>query len=56
MKDEQRSYTLKECEGIFHVTRVTLLTWIKNGKLPAVKVGKKWLVSEQTVKAMLNEE
>lgn len=52
--DENKTYTLKECEDIFHVTRVTLLNWVKTGKLPATKVGRKWLVTNDTVKDMLN--
>lgn len=52
--DENKTYTLKECEDIFHVTRVTLLKWVNTGKLPATKVGQKWLVTNETVKTLLN--
>ncbi len=51
--DENKTYTLKECEDIFHVTRVTLLKWVNTGKLPATKVGHKWLVTNETVKELL---
>ena len=52
--DENKTYTLKECEDIFHVTRATLLKWVNTGKLPATKVGRKWLVTNETVKELLN--
>ena len=54
--EENKTYTLTELESIFKVTHVTLLNWVKTGKLPAVKVGRKWLVNEETVKAMLDKE
>lgn len=54
--DENKTYTLKECEEIFHVTRVTLLHWVNSGKLPATKVGRKWLVKGETVKEILNRK
>ena len=54
--DDNKTYTLTQCEEIFHVTHVTLLNWVKTGKLKATKVGRKWLVTEETVKEMLNKE
>lgn len=54
--EENKTYTLTELESIFKVTHVTLLNWVKTGKLEAVKVGRKWLVNEETVRAMLNKD
>ena len=38
-------YTLTELEEIVGVTHRTLLSYVKDGKLKAVKVGSKWKVS-----------
>lgn len=42
-------YTLDEVAAILKVTRRTLYTWITAGQLKAVKIGKYWRVSEQTL-------
>lgn len=48
-------YTLEELARILKVTRRTLYTsYIKEGKLPAVKMGKYWRVTEQILKQFLN--
>lgn len=54
--DSLRLYTLTELEGIIGVTHQTLFTYIKAGKLHAVKVGGKWKVTEENVKRFLNGE
>ncbi len=38
-------YSLTELEEIIGVTHRTLLSYVKDGKLKAVKVGSKWRVS-----------
>lgn len=48
-----RLYSLTEVEGILGVSHRTLLRWITDGKLKAVKVGSRWKVSEDTLKAIL---
>lgn len=49
-----RLYTLTELEPIIGVTHRTLLRYITEGKLKARKVGGKWKVTEDTLKAFLN--
>jgi hypothetical protein len=48
-----KMYSLKELEPILGLTRVTLLNYVNNGTLPAVKVGNKWMVSEQALKDLV---
>lgn len=48
-----RIYTLDEIAEMLHITRRTLYTYIKEGKLQAVKIGKYWRVSETTLQAFL---
>jgi len=43
---ELKLYTLTELEEILGVTHRTLLSYVKAGKLKAVKVGSKWRVSK----------
>lgn len=43
-------YTLDEIETLLKVTRRTLYRYIKEGKLKANKIGKKWIITEQSLK------
>jgi excisionase family DNA binding protein len=47
-------YTLDEVAGIIKVTRRTLYTYLKEGKLKAVKIGKYWRVSEEALKVFIS--
>ena len=47
-------YTLTELEPILGVTHRTILTYVKTGKLKAVKIGGKYKVSEENLKKFIN--
>lgn len=49
-------YTLKEVEEILSVTRKTIYSWIKSGKLHAVKVGSQYRVKKEDLESLLNGE
>lgn len=51
-----RLYTLTELEPIIGVSHLTLLRWVKDGKLKATKIGRKWRVSEENLRAFVNGE
>lgn len=51
---EIKVYTLDEVANILQVTRRTLYTYIKEGKLKAVKVGKYWRVPSETLQSFIN--
>lgn len=46
-------YTLEEIAELLHITRRTLYTYVKEGKLKAVKVGKYWRVTEKNFQEFL---
>lgn len=46
-------YTLTEIEPILGVSHRTLLSYVKNGTLHAVKIGGKWKVSEKDLKKLI---
>jgi len=48
--EEINVYTLKEVMDILKITRRSLYNDIKDGKLKAVKIGKYWRVSHETLK------
>lgn len=48
-----RLYKLTEVEKILGVSHRTLQRWVAEGKLEAVKIGSRWKVSEDTLKAIL---
>lgn len=47
-------FTLDEVADILKVTKRTLYNYVKAGKLPAVKVGKYWRVSEESLQAFIS--
>lgn len=47
-------YTLDEVADILKVTKRTLYNYVKAGKLPAVKIGKYWRVSEESLQAFIS--
>ena len=54
MAETMKVYTLEELVDILHVTRRTLYTYIKEGNLKAVKMGKYWRVREDQLRAFLS--
>lgn len=48
-----RVYTLDEVADILTLTKRTLYTYIKEGKLKAVKIGREWRVSEETLRKFI---
>lgn len=50
----EKVYTLEELTELLHVTRRSLYNYIKDGKLKAVKIGREWRVTEETLEAFLH--
>ncbi len=48
-------YSLDEVAEILQLTRRTLYNYIKNGQLKAVKIGKYWRVSEETLQSFIQK-
>lgn len=49
-------YTLTELEPVLGVTHRTLLQYVKDGKIKAVKIGGKWKVSGENLKKFIDGE
>lgn len=49
-----RLYTLTELEPVLGVTHRTLQTYVKTGRLKAVKIGHRWRVTQENLDAFLN--
>ena len=54
-KEPIRVYTLDEVAEVMKITRRTLYTYVKEGKLKAVKIGREWRVSETALQDFLNK-
>lgn len=52
--DTVKVYTLDEVAEILHTTRRTLYTYLKEGKLKAVKIGRKWIITEENLKDFIS--
>ena len=50
------TYTLKECEQLLHVSNRTLQSYVKSGKLKAVKIGGRWRVTPAALDRFINGE
>ena len=51
-----RLYSLTELEEVLGVTHRTLQSYIKAGRLKGVKIGGKWKVSEENLRAFVNSQ
>lgn len=54
MADGIKVYTLDEVADILQLTRRTLYSYIKEGKLKAVKIGKYWRISEKNLEDFIS--
>jgi excisionase family DNA binding protein len=54
-KEPIRVYTLDEVAEVLKITRRTLYTYVKEGKLKAVKIGREWRVSEAALQDFINK-
>lgn len=53
--EEKKVYTLDEVAQLLNTTKKTLYTYIKSGKLKAVKIGKLWRVTNENLDDFLNK-
>lgn len=51
--EEIRLYTLEETTEILHVAYRTLLNYVKDGRLKAKKIGGRWMVTDETLRAFM---
>lgn len=51
--EEKKVYTLDEIADILKTTKRTLYTYIKDGKLKAIKIGKYWRVTSENLNNFL---
>lgn len=54
--EDVRLYNLAEVSTILNVSHRTLQRWLATGKMKATKIGGKWKVSEETLRALINGE
>lgn len=55
MAKEIEVYTLNEIADLLQVTKRSLYSWIKSGRLKALKVGREWRVTKKSLEAFLEE-
>jgi len=49
-------YTTEEIAALFKVHYKTVLRWIKLGKLPATKIGRRYYISEEDLQQLLQKK
>lgn len=50
----KRLLTVTEAAEALRLNRATVWRWAKDGKIPAVRVGRAWRISEAAVEKLLN--
>ena len=50
-----RTYTIKEITGILKMDPSNIRKYLRQGKIKGVKIGKKWLITEEELKRVLRE-
>lgn len=55
MTEKPKVYTLEEIAQILGLTRRTIYTYVHNGYLKAVKIGRGWRVSEAALNEFLSQ-
>lgn len=48
-----KTYDIKETAAILHYNQEYLRKLLKKGTIKATKIGKKWLIKEETIKELL---
>lgn len=48
--------TTREAAAIFRVTPVTIISWIRQKRIRAVRVGATWRIPEREIKRLLVED
>lgn len=54
--EDIKLYDLKDLEELLKVNNRTLLKYIKEDRLKAVKVGQRWIVTDENLRKFLNGE
>lgn len=53
MQEVKQLYLLKEVAQILRVTDRTLYSYVKDGKIKATKIGNRWKIAEEDIKAFI---
>jgi len=51
---EGKFLTVEEVADALRIHRATVTRWIKESKIPASKVGRRWLISEEAYKLVVS--
>lgn len=54
MQQELKIYDINQLISILHINRKTALNYIHSGKIKAVKIGRKWTISEDNLRLFIN--
>lgn len=52
---ELKVYTVEEVAELMTVTKITVYNWIREGKLKAKKIGKYYRITEENLRAFLDD-
>lgn len=53
--EEEKYYTIEEVAEMLKVVYMTVYRWIKQGKLKAYRVGKKYMIKKSEIEALIEK-
>ncbi|WKZ30399.1 MAG: helix-turn-helix domain-containing protein [Candidatus Dojkabacteria bacterium] len=53
--EEEKYYTIEEVAEMLKVVYMTIYRWIKQGKLKAFRVGKKYMIKKSDIEALIEK-
>jgi len=55
MDNKEKYYTIDEVAEMLKVVYMTVYRWIRNGKLKAFRVGKKYMIKKSDIEALIEK-
>jgi len=56
LEKEERLLTLDEVAEFLHINPMTVYAWVKDGKIPAFKIGKVWRFKKTEIDEWLKKQ
>jgi nitrogen PTS system EIIA component len=55
-ENEERLLTIEEVAGFLHMNPMTVYAWVREGKIPAFKIGKVWRFRKTDIESWLKSQ
>jgi excisionase family DNA binding protein len=52
----ERYWTTEEVAKLLRVSKVAVRNWVRQGKLPGVRIGRPWMIADSALKEVLSQK